>query len=162
MKSFKETLNTMSKIFTPVRLIIIAVGIVFFYVFMQQYSMTKSWNTDMMTNPDTMAAPSTAGAVTQPIQTSVSAPTSSITKASDLLPANGGSNSFFGGSTIEGMVDQLLPPPAMSLKGRNANLSIRPDPCIPRQNIGIWNQTTIDVNNGANCGDSPHSTVISA
>lgn len=144
------------------RMMTLAVGIILLYVFMQQYTFTKSWTgLDMMTTADnTIGQPMPAPSAIQPLTASVNTP---VINPSDLLPANGPANSFFGTNTIEGMSDQpLLPPPAMSLKGRNANLSIRPDPCIPRQNIGIWNQTTIDVNTGGECGGGVSNNVISA
>jgi hypothetical protein len=174
MKSFKD-FSAILKVLTPVRVIIAAFGIIFLYLIVQQYTSNKAWTgKDMMTNLESSSAESTLAQqaalsnVSASVDTSANATVAppSVAQPSDLLPSSGPSSLFGGsGAVIEGM-DELLPPPEMCNRGRNANLSIRPDPCIPRQSVGIWNNTTIDVNTGGGgCGSGPCSAsnnIISA
>jgi hypothetical protein len=163
MRSFRDKFSKIYKSLTPTRIFMIVTGLVALYIFMQNYSSSKSWYVrDFMTNapqaaptttkgvpPSQSCGSSTAAPVIPASSSSSPSPSQPITSPADLLPSSGGgvggSSLFGGGSTFvapvkEGYVDMLPPPESTSL-GKINNLDLRAPICNPKGgNTGIWNK----------------------
>lgn len=155
---FKEILSGLKKVFSRkliIVLVILALGAV-----LLSYSNSKSFSMDGMeagfnepssneeTNSlaQTAQTVSSAPAVSAPVADFASRP---VNTASDLLPANENSEwaRLNPGLSAGGMPDLLSAgyhTGICSVPLRNANLQLRSDPVIPKQDVGPWNASTIE------------------
>ena len=145
---FKEIFSGFSKFATPQRLLIIIIFIVLAWMLLS-YSGAKTMNLDGMETGLGNAAP----VVEQKPVTQV-ADTKQIANPNELLPADQNSQwaalnpvNMSQGNIIAGDMLQAgyhigLDTIGQTLK--NANLQLRSDPIIPKQNVGPWNQSTYE------------------
>lgn len=148
---FNEIFSGFSKFATPQRILILIIFIVLAWMLLN-YSDAKTLSLDGMdTGYGNDAAPA-ASQQTQPAADSF-AP-KQIANPNDLLPADQNSQwaalnpvNMSQGNIIAGDMLQAgyhigLDTIGQSLK--NANLQLRSDPIIPKQNVGPWNQSTYE------------------
>lgn len=160
---FSEILSGFSKFATPQRLLILIIFIVLAMLLLS-YSEGKGFSMDgMETGTDASAhgagtVTSGAASATDAIATSAAVAGATITSPSELLPADQNSQwaalnpvNMSQGSIIAGDMLQAgyhigLDTIGQTLK--NANLQLRSDPIIPKQNAGPWNQSTYEPDYG--------------
>ncbi len=146
--------SALTHFFTKEKVIILVLVGVLLYA-MYVYSGSKFVMFDGMEDGSVEPAKDKPAAAQVPAQAPVTAPSTNalkpVSNPADLLPTD--SNSSWGSlSPVQGgtlMPDLLqagyhagLNTIGQSLK--NANLQLRSDPIIPRQDIGPWNQSTIE------------------
>jgi hypothetical protein len=154
---FSETLNSIqsgfSKFVTPQRLFILVVFSVLAW-FLLSYSDTKSFNiAGMETGTDASASGSASASASAP----ASAP-APIANPNELLPVDTNSQwaalnpvnmnqgSILNGDMLQAGYHIGLDTIGQTLK--NANLQLRSDPIIPKQDVGPWNQSTYEPDYG--------------
>ena len=147
---FNEMLSGFSKFVTPQRVLIMIIFIVLAMLLLS-YSDAKSMNLDAMETGD--VAPSASPSATP---TASARPTSA--SPNDLLPSDQNSQwaalnpvNMSQGNIVAGDMLQAgyhigLDTIGQTLK--NANLQLRSDPIIPKQNVGPWNQSTYEPDYG--------------
>ena len=155
---FKSIQGGFSKFVTPQRLFVLIVFSVLAW-FLLSYSGSKSFNLDSMeTGTDSAAekhVPVTGGAPTVAAPT-VAAPT--VANPNELLPVDTNSQwaalnpvnmnqgSILNGDMLQAGYHIGLDTIGQTLK--NANLQLRSDPIIPKQEVGPWNQSTYEPDYG--------------
>ena len=153
---FSETLKSIqsgfSKFVTPQRLFVLIVFSVLAW-FLLSYSDTKSFNLDgMETGTDdsakTESAPAAAPtAAAAPIATpNELLPTDANSQWAALNPVNMNQGSILNGDMLQAGYHIGLDTIGQTLK--NANLQLRSDPLIPKQDVGPWNQSTYEPDYG--------------
>lgn len=159
---FSEFLSGFSKFATPQRLLILIIFIVLAMLLLS-YSEGKGFSMDGMETGTDSAAAATTGAPgpsapAGPEPSTAPSTGATITSPSELLPADQNSQwaalnpvNMSQGNIIAGDMLQAgyhigLDTIGQTLK--NANLQIRSDPIIPKQNVGPWNQSTYEPDYG--------------
>ncbi len=157
---FKDLQNTLKKLFTRDRIIILVVVVILGYA-LYSYSDSKFTVRDQMqTGSAANAAPvsqSVGVAAPSPVANTATAPTGLVSQRvanpSDLLPAD--ANSQWGALNPSAVNPGSIAMPDLLQAGfhigldtigqslRNANLQLRSDPIIPPASVGPWNQSTI-------------------
>lgn len=155
-----EMLNSVqsgfSKFFTPQRLFILVVFSVLAW-FLMSYSDAKSFKLDSMeTGTDSKAsADSATGAAATDATTASTAgpanpnellPIDTNSKWAALNPVNMNQGSILNGDMLQAGYHIGLDTIGQTLK--NANLQLRSDPIIPKQEVGPWNQSTYEPDYG--------------
>ena len=151
---FSETLNSIqsgfSKFFTPQRLFVLVVFSVLAW-FLLSYSDTKSFNlAGMETGTDSSAQ--TQGQAAPPASATPIAspnellPTDANSQWAALNPVNMNQGSILNGDMLQAGYHIGLDTIGQTLK--NANLQLRSDPIIPKQDVGPWNQSTYEPDYG--------------
>lgn len=152
---FNEILSGFSKFATPQRMLILIIFIVLAWMLLS-YSGAKTLSLDGM---DTGYGNAAGPAVDKPPATAQTPPVDAfapkqIANPNDLLPADQNSQwaalnpvNMSQGNIIAGDMLQAgyhigLDTIGQTLK--NANLQLRSDPIIPKQNVGPWNQSTYE------------------
>ncbi len=154
---FNEVFSGFSKFATPQRILILIIFLVLAWLLLT-YSGAKTMNLDGMdTGFGNDAAPITENKPTVATGPNVPA-TKTITNPNELLPADQNSQwaalnpvNMSQGNIIAGDMLQAgyhigLDTIGQTLK--NANLQLRSDPIIPKQNVGPWNQSTFEPDYG--------------
>jgi hypothetical protein len=151
----KEIQNALSKFFTGQRIVIFIVLLILAYALMT-YSQSKSFRFDGMEDGSATAVDSAAPTVVpshpQAAAASVSN-LSTVSNPSDLLPQDKNSqwatlnpslnpNNVIIPDLLEAGYHIGLDTIGQTL--RNANVQLRSDPVIPKQQVGPWNQSTIE------------------
>jgi len=148
---FDDIISGFTKVATPQRILILIIFVVLAWLLLS-YSDAKGLIMDPMeTGTDAVsAAPDSAASASAPAV----AAGRSITNPSDLLPADANSQWASLNPTSMNQHDILaadmlqagyhvgLDTIGQSMK--NANLQLRSDPVIPKQNVGPWNQSTYE------------------
>ena len=151
---FSETLKSIqsgfSKFVTPQRLFVLIVFSVLAW-FLLSYSDTKSFNLDgMETGTDdsanTESVPPTAAPVAPIATPNELLPTDANSQWAALNPVNMNQGSILNGDMLQAGYHIGLDTIGQTLK--NANLQLRSDPIIPKQDVGPWNQTTYEPDYG--------------
>jgi hypothetical protein len=156
---FNEMLRSIqsgfSKIATPQRLFVLIIFLVLAW-FLMSYSETKSFSTDSMeTGTDTApAAGAASGDVSKPADSNRPAiaspnellPTDANSQWAALNPVNMNQGSILAGDMLQAGYHIGLDTIGQTLK--NANLQLRSDPIIPKQDVGPWNQSTYEPDYG--------------
>jgi len=159
---FAEFFSGFSKFFTPQRVFILVIFLTLTWLLLS-YSDAKSMNLDGMGTGDYSSGTSGAGASTTPpasmnTAATTTPPASTVASPADLLPADQNSQwaalnpvNMSQGNIIAGDMLQAgyhigLDTIGQTLK--NANLQLRSDPIIPKQNVGPWNQSTYEPDYG--------------
>jgi hypothetical protein len=150
-ESLKSIQSGFSKFVTPQRLFILVIFSVLAW-FLLSYSDTKSFNVAGM-ETGTDSKPETSGAAA-----AAAAPPSSIANPNELLPVDANSQwaalnpvNMNQGSILNGDMLQAGYHIGLDTIGqtmKNANLQIRSDPIIPKQDVGPWNQSTYEPDYG--------------
>ena len=155
---FTEVFSGFSKFFTPQRLFILVIFLTLAWMLLS-YSDAKSFNLDGMETGYALDASGTAapttGATAAPTTTSApSATAGGVAAPHDLLPADQNSEwaalnpvNMSQGNIIAGDMLQAGYHIGLDTIGqtmKNANLQLRSDPIIPKQNVGPWNQSTYE------------------
>ena len=149
---FSETLNSIqsgfSKFVTPQRLFILVVFSVLAW-FLLSYSDTKSFNvagmetgTDSSSKTESPAA-APAAATASPNEL---LPIDTNSQWAALNPVNMNQGSILNGDMLQAGYHIGLDTIGQTLK--NANLQLRSDPIIPKQDVGPWNQSTYEPDYG--------------
>ena len=151
---FSETLKSIqsgfSKFVTPQRLFVLIVFSVLAW-FLLSYSDTKSFNLDgMETGTDDSAktepVPPTTAAVAPIATPNELLPTDANSQWAALNPVNMNQGSILNGDMLQAGYHIGLDTIGQTLK--NANLQLRSDPIIPKQDVGPWNQSTYEPDYG--------------
>lgn len=160
---FNEVFSGFSKFFTPQRVFILVIFLTLTWLLLS-YSDAKTLSLDGMGTGDydsTGATNAGAAATTKPVivnAPSAGADVSTTASPTDLLPADQNSQwaalnpvNMSQGNIIAGDMLQAgyhigLDTIGQTLK--NANLQLRSDPIIPKQNVGPWNQSTYEPDYG--------------
>ena len=154
---FNEVFSGFSKFFTPQRLFILVIFLTLTWMLLS-YSDAKSYNLDGMETGyalDASGAATTAPSVAGPSATrTTTAPSAGVASPNDLLPADQNSEwaalnpvNMSQGNIIAGDMLQAGYHIGLDTIGqtmKNANLQLRSDPIIPKQNVGPWNQSTYE------------------
>lgn len=151
---FTEVFSGFSKFFTPQRLFILVIFLTLAWMLLS-YSDAKSFNLDGMETGygnNVNVVNNTAVSTSAP-----AAPASSgsrVASPTDLLPADQNSEwaalnpvNMSQGNIIAGDMLQAGYHIGLDTIGqtmKNANLQLRSDPIIPKQNVGPWNQSTYE------------------
>lgn len=163
---FSDMLNSIqsgfSKVVTPQRMFVLVIFLVLAW-FLISYSGSKSFSMDSM-ETGTSAAP------VAPIDAASASVEKTVANPSDLLPADANSQwaalnpvnmnqgSILNGDMLQAGYHIGLDSIGQSMK--NANLQLRCDPIIPKQEVGPWNQSTYEPDITRQCLDiSPHPTM---
>ena len=150
---FSETLNSIqsgfSKFVTPQRLFVLVVFSVLAW-FLLSYSDTKAFNvagmetgTDSSASAQAQAAPASATPIASPNEL---LPTDANSQWAALNPVNMNQGSILNGDMLQAGYHIGLDTIGQTLK--NANLQLRSDPIIPKQDVGPWNQSTYEPDYG--------------
>jgi hypothetical protein len=149
---FNEIFSGFSKFATPQRMLILIIFVVLAWMLLN-YSGAKTMSLDGMDTGMGNAASSDATPSEQKPAVDAFAP-KQIVNPNDLLPADQNSQwaalnpvNMSQGNIIAGDMLQAgyhigLDTIGQSMK--NANLQLRSDPIIPKQNVGPWNQSTYE------------------
>ncbi len=151
---FSETLNSIqsgfSKFVTPQRLFVLVVFSVLAW-FLLSYSDTKSFNlagmetgTDSSAQTQGQTAP--AASATPIASPNELLPTDANSQWAALNPVNMNQGSILNGDMLQAGYHIGLDTIGQTLK--NANLQLRSDPIIPKQDVGPWNQSTYEPDYG--------------
>ena len=152
---FNEMLSGFSKFVTPQRVLIMIIFIVLAMLLLS-YSDAKSMNLDGMetgnvnvvsSRPTPSAIP-TASASAHPTSASPSdlLPSDQNSQWAALNPVNMSQGNIVAGDMLQAGYHIGLDTIGQTLK--NANLQLRSDPIIPKQNVGPWNQSTFEPDYG--------------
>ena len=150
---FSETLNSIqsgfSKFVTPQRLFVLVVFSVLAW-FLLSYSDTKSFNlagmetgTDSLAQTQGQAAPASTASNASPNEL---LPIDANSQWAALNPVNMNQGSILNGDMLQAGYHIGLDTIGQTLK--NANLQLRSDPIIPKQDVGPWNQSTYEPDYG--------------
>jgi hypothetical protein len=154
---FKSIQSGFSKFVTPQRLFVLIVFSVLAW-FLLSYSGSKSFNLDSMETGTDSAAPSTGAPSTGAASTGAASTGSAVANPSELLPVDTNSawaalnpvnmnqGSILNGDMLQAGYHIGLDTIGQTLK--NANLQLRSDPIIPKQEVGPWNQSTYEPDYG--------------
>ena len=156
---FNEMLRSIqsgfSRIATPQRLFVLITFIVLAW-FLMSYSETKSFSMDSMeTGTDVSAIPQLPSIdVAKPEDSNHKAiaapnellPTDANSQWAALNPVNMNQGSILAGDMLQAGYHIGLDTIGQTLK--NANLQLRSDPIIPKQDVGPWNQSTYEPDYG--------------
>jgi hypothetical protein len=149
---FNEIFSGFSKFATPQRMLILIIFVVLAWMLLT-YSDAKTMNLDGMENGYGNSASDDSDVSQQTPAADAFAP-KQIANPNDLLPADQNSQwaalnpvNMSQGNIIAGDMLQAgyhigLDTIGQSMK--NANLQLRSDPIIPKQNVGPWNQSTYE------------------
>lgn len=149
---FNEIFSGFSKFATPQRMLILIIFVVLAWMLLS-YSGAKTMNLDGMENGYGNSAGHDSDVSQQTPAAHAFAP-KQIANPNDLLPADQNSQwaalnpvNMSQGNIIAGDMLQAgyhigLDTIGQSMK--NANLQLRSDPIIPKQNVGPWNQSTYE------------------
>lgn len=154
---FTEVFSGFSKFFTPQRLFILVIFLTLAWMLLS-YSDAKSFNLDGMETgyaldapgvqgaPKTANAPSTAG-VADSFTANVASPKDLLpddqnSQWAALNPVNMSQGNIIAGDMLQAGLHNGIDSISNSMK--NANLQLRSDPIIPKQNVGPWNQSTYE------------------
>ena len=171
---FKDVSSGISKVFTMNRVFIVLFAIITIWL-LTQYSGDKFTSVDAMETgtataaaepqaqaPDTtgVAAVQALGAIANPNEL---LPTDQNSQWAALNPVNMSQGNILNGDMLQAGYHIGLDTIGQSMK--NANLQLRSDPIIPKQDVGPWNQSTyepdyarvpLEVGYGpANCAGAP-------
>ena len=146
-ESLKSIQSGFSKFVTPQRLFILVIFSVLAW-FLLSYSDTKSFNVAGM-ETGTDSKPETGGAAAPP--SSIANPTELLPSDSNsqwaaLNPVNMNQGSILNGDMLQAGYHIGLDTIGQTMK--NANLQLRSDPIIPKQDVGPWNQSTYEPDYG--------------
>jgi hypothetical protein len=149
-ESLKSIQSGFSKFVTPQRLFILVIFSVLAW-FLLSYSDTKSFKLDgMETGTNSAPASGQAAPATAPIAPIASPnellPTDANSQWAALNPVNMNQGSILNGDMLQAGYHIGLDTIGQTLK--NANLQIRSDPIIPKQDVGPWNQSTYEPDYG--------------
>lgn len=152
---FTEVFSGFSKFFTPQRLFILVIFLTLAWMLLS-YSDAKSFNLDGMETGHALDAPSAGPSASAPSapRTTTTPSTAGVASPTDLLPADQNSEwaalnpvNMSQGNIIAGDMLQAGYHIGLDTIGqtmKNANLQLRSDPIIPKQNVGPWNQSTYE------------------
>lgn len=150
---FNDVFSGFSKFFTPQRLFILVIFLTLAWMLLS-YSDAKSFNLDGMETGYALDAPGSTNAPGIPGSTNAPTNAPGSTSANDLLPADQNSEwaalnpvNMSQGNIIAGDMLQAGYHIGLDTIGqtmKNANLQLRSDPIIPKQNVGPWNQSTYE------------------
>ena len=149
---FNEVFSGFSKFFTPQRLFILVIFLTLAWMLLS-YSDAKSFNLDGMETGHVLDA-SGAGPTGPSAPRTANTPSTGVASPNDLLPADQNSEwaalnpvNMSQGNIIAGDMLQAGYHIGLDTIGqtmKNANLQLRSDPIIPKQNVGPWNQSTYE------------------
>lgn len=156
---FDEVFSGFSKFVSPQRVFIFVIFLTLAWLLLS-YSDAKSFNLDGMETGDYSNTPIVNANPSSPPSAGPSVPPSagSVASPNDLLPSDQNSQwaalnpvNMSQGNIIAGDMLQAgyhigLDSIGQTLK--NANLQLRSDPIIPKQNVGPWNQSTYEPDYG--------------
>ena len=152
---FKSIQDGFSKFVTPQRLFVLIVFSVLAW-FLLSYSGSKSFNLDSMeTGTDSAPAEKMGPTVTMAPAVSRGAavanpnellPVDTNSQWAALNPVNMNQGSILNGDMLQAGYHIGLDTIGQTLK--NANLQLRSDPIIPKQEVGPWNQSTYEPDYG--------------
>ena len=147
---FSETLNSIqsgfSKFVTPQRLFVLVVFSVLAW-FLLSYSDTKSFNlAGMETGTDSSAQTQGQAAPASIASPNELLPIDANSQWAALNPVNMNQGSILNGDMLQAGYHIGLDTIGQTLK--NANLQLRSDPIIPKQDVGPWNQSTYEPDYG--------------
>ncbi len=149
---FSDIINSIqsgfSKVATPQRMFVLVVFLVLAW-FLLSYSGSKAYSMDSMetgTPTDAHVASATASA-DAPIDRPVANPNELLPADANsqwaaLNPVNMNQGSILNGDMLQAGYHIGLDTIGQSMK--NANLQLRSDPIIPKQEVGPWNQSTYE------------------
>ena len=156
---FTEVFSGFSKFFTPQRVFIFVIFLTLTWLLLS-YSDAKSMSLDGMdtgygTSVQTVSMSESGSSNAAPsASTGASAPAGAVASPNDLLPADQNSEwaalnpvNMSQGNIIAGDMLQAGYHIGLDTIGqtmKNANLQLRSDPIIPKQNVGPWNQSTYE------------------
>ena len=155
-----EMLNSVqsgfSKFFTPQRLFILVVFSVLAW-FLMSYSDAKSFRLDSMETGTDSNAPADSKAPAATTDTNVAStagpanpnellPIDTNSQWASLNPVNMNQGSILNGDMLQAGYHIGLDTIGQTMK--NANLQLRSDPIIPKQEVGPWNQSTYEPDYG--------------
>lgn len=152
---FTEVFSGFSKFFTPQRLFILVIFLTLAWMLLS-YSDAKSFNLDGMETGHALDAPGAGPSASAPSapRTMNTPSTAGVASPTDLLPADQNSEwaalnpvNMSQGNIIAGDMLQAGYHIGLDTIGqtmKNANLQLRSDPIIPKQNVGPWNQSTYE------------------
>jgi len=152
---FTEVFSGFSKFFTPQRLFILVIFLTLAWMLLS-YSDAKSFNLDGMETGHALDAPGAGPSASAPSapRTTTTPSTAGVASPTDLLPADQNSEwaalnpvNMSQGNIIAGDMLQAGYHIGLDTIGqtmKNANLQLRSDPIIPKQNVGPWNQSTYE------------------
>ncbi len=148
---FDDIISGFTKVATPQRILILIIFVVLAWLLLS-YSDSKGLIMDPMETGTSTAAVTDAPVADAPVVSASSG--RSITNPSDLLPADANSqwaslnptsmnqNDILAADMLQAGYHVGLDTIGQSM--RNANLQLRSDPPIPKQNVGPWNQSTYE------------------
>jgi hypothetical protein len=156
---FAEVFSGFSKFFTPQRVFILVIFFTLTWLLLS-YSDAKTMSLDGMGTGDdsaaavvsvdggvaTTATPAAAGAIVGASGASASPtdllPADQNSEWAALNPVNMSQGNIIAGDMLQAGYHIGLDTIGQSMK--NANLQLRSDPIIPKQNVGPWNQSTYE------------------
>jgi hypothetical protein len=160
---FSDMLNSIqsgfSKVVTPQRMFVLVIFLVLAW-FLLSYSGSKTFSLDSMETGTPVDASTTGAAAATAGSASVD---KTIANPGDLLPADANSQwaalnpvnmnqgSILNGDMLQAGYHIGLDTIGQSMK--NANLQLRCDPVIPKQDVGPWNQSTYEPDLTRQCLD---------
>ena len=157
---FKSIQSGFSKFVTPQRLFVLIVFSVLAW-FLLSYSGSKSFNLDSMetgTDSASDGGPASTGPAATVGGSAATVGGSAVANPNELLPVDTNSQwaalnpvnmnqgSILNGDMLQAGYHIGLDTIGQTLK--NANLQLRSDPIIPKQEVGPWNQSTYDPDYG--------------
>ena len=150
---FTEVFSGFSKFFTPQRLFILVIFLTLAWMLLS-YSDAKSFNLDGMETGHALDVSGSAPAAPSAPSAPRNSTSSGVAAPNDLLPADQNSEwaalnpvNMSQGNIIAGDMLQAGYHIGLDTIGqtmKNANLQLRSDPIIPKQNVGPWNQSTYE------------------
>ncbi len=145
----KSVQSGFSRFFTPQRLFILVIFSVLAW-FLLSYSDTKSFKIDSMetgTDSSTEQKVDVSATPSAPIANpNELLPTDANSQWAALNPVNMNQGSILNGDMLQAGYHIGLDTIGQTLK--NANLQLRSDPIIPKQDVGPWNQSTYEPDYG--------------
>lgn len=155
---FNEVFSGFSKFFTPQRLFILVIFLTLTWMLLS-YSDAKSFNLDGMetgygngnganvVNNKVVSSSTDSPAATASSGSRVAAPTDLLPSDQNsewaaLNPVNMSQGNIIAGDMLQAGYHIGLDTIGQTMK--NANLQLRSDPIIPKQNVGPWNQSTYE------------------
>lgn len=163
---FKDLQNTLKKLFTRDRIIILVVVVILGYA-LYSYSDSKFTVRDQMETGNGGSVPQAVDSPQPSVSATSTASSGQVAQSGatpqDLLPAD--VNSQWGALNPSAVNPGSIAMPDLLQAGqhigldtignslRNANLQLRCDPIIPKQDTGPWNQSTITPDYGRSCAN---------
>ncbi len=148
---FDEIISGIKKVATPQRILVLIIFVVLAWLLLS-YSDSKGLMMDAMETGTPAASDAPAATANTDMPTGLQGRT--ITDPKDLLPADANSqwaalnpvnmnqNDILAADMLQAGYHAGLDTIGQSMK--NANLQLRSDPPIPKQNVGPWNQSTYE------------------